>query len=761
MNRHPRNPYLPYMRLPLIFLILFHFGLSAGVAGQAMSPDTLIRQLALGDTVAVRRYLEQSGHAGTGVTRGAWESGFVRMVFCQWKRDTACSGDLRRQLLALQVPPAEARRIITTTFQAGVGFYTRPDVSLFLQETGVMLARQHGEIRAQFSFLQQAFSLHQMTGRTADMPAILRDMALLGRADPYLAFQTDRNYGLYYSALRQDSCAYYFDRYIAAAPQWIGRAHSNFLHAEAFAASKDSSIMASALMEYARHKTRQGDLREAGKLLVSANRMIPDTATFAILRVQVQLALSRLYADLVNPVQAIGYAVQAAALCDAGGMRRLRLTQVAAAKGYAHMAAGQYADAAAELETAFREYPRAVSEADRKKQALRLAMLAADLGDPVSAVAWRDSARLLTDQGDPENQFLERMADGALATQAGQPGKASTHFRQALRTSETARAPGWTKDALLRLYRAEKSDGRTADGLRSLEAYARLNDSLYRTGQDVALFDIEAGYKKSLQDETIARLNAEQSAARTSLAAQRRNFLIALAGLVALVTLLGGLWVLYRRVRSANAALSVAVAEKNILLREIHHRVKNNLQVISSLLRLQSGFIQDEAAQQAIAEGRSRVQTMALLHQNLYREENLTGVDMTLYLDQLIQGLFDAYNISPDRIRLHRSIAPITLDIDTVVPLGLIANELISNALKHAFPAAQPGNLYVDLYEQDDRLMLRVRDDGRGYDPGATSGGFGTKLIRTLGQKLDADISSTSGPGTEIIVSIRNFRKAA
>src|SRR5690606_35818892 len=124
--------------------------------------------------------------------------------------------------------------------------------------------------------------------------------------------------------------------------------------------------------------------------------MIPDTATFAILRVQVQLALSRLYADLVNPVRAVAFAGQASALCEAGAMRRLRLTQVAAVKGYAHMAAGQYAEATTELETAFREYPRAVSEADRQKLALRLVMLASLRGDSSAAKAWRDSARLLT-----------------------------------------------------------------------------------------------------------------------------------------------------------------------------------------------------------------------------------------------------------------------------------------------------------------------------------------------------------------------------
>src|SRR5690606_20528944 len=115
------------------------------------------------------------------------------------------------------------------------------------------------------------------------------------------------------------------------------------------------------------------------------------------------------------------------------------------------------------------------------------------------------------------------------------------------------------------------------EGMQSLESYARLNDSLYRTGQDVALLDIEAGYKKSLLDETIARLDAEQRITRSELYTQRRNFAVVAVALSVVLGLLAGVWRLYRRVKTANATISAAMAEKNILLREIHHRVKNNL----------------------------------------------------------------------------------------------------------------------------------------------------------------------------------------
>src|SRR5690606_12446810 len=140
------------------------------------------------------------------------------------------------------------------------------------------------------------------------------------------------------------------------------------------------------------------------------------------------------------------------------------------------------------------------------------------------------------------------------------------------------------------------------------------------------------------------------------------------------------------------------------------------LQVISSLLKLQSQHIEDASAIRAIAEGRNRVHSMALLHQNLYQEENLTGVEMKAYFTRLVEGLFEAYNIRTGQIRMETDIQPMTLDIDTVIPIGLIANELISNALKYAFPT-DTGNakLFIGLRELQDELVFEVSDNGVGY----------------------------------------------
>ena len=205
-----------------------------------------------------------------------------------------------------------------------------------------------------------------------------------------------------------------------------------------------------------------------------------------------------------------------------------------------------------------------------------------------------------------------------------------------------------------------------------------------------------------------------------------------------------------------------SLKEKDTLLREIHHRVKNNLQVISSLLSLQTYKTTDEKAIEALKEGQSRVQSMSLIHQNLYNEDNLTGIEMKPYLEKLIHNLIVTYNISIDKVDFQTQIESLNLDIDTVVPLGLIINELISNALKYAFPNESKGLIHVTLEEKDNLLILIVKDNGVGginLNTVNSNGGFGFDMIRAFADNLDAEIDIINEGGTCVTLKIKDYQK--
>ena len=166
--------------------------------------------------------------------------------------------------------------------------------------------------------------------------------------------------------------------------------------------------------------------------------------------------------------------------------------------------------------------------------------------------------------------------------------------------------------------------------------------------------------------------------------------------------------------KNAERQVRASLQEKEVLLREIHHRVKNNLQIISSLLNLQSKHIKDDHALNLLRDSQNRVRSMALIHQKLYDSHDLVRMDFSEYLRSLASALFSSYGVSSQSISLKLSVDSVRLDINTAVPCGLIINELISNSLKHAFLTGQ-GAICVDLHpDDDDTVALSVSDNGKG-----------------------------------------------
>ncbi len=201
--------------------------------------------------------------------------------------------------------------------------------------------------------------------------------------------------------------------------------------------------------------------------------------------------------------------------------------------------------------------------------------------------------------------------------------------------------------------------------------------------------------------------------------------------------------------------LRAALQEKMVLLREIHHRVKNNLQIVSSLLYLQADSVQDEQISGMLLESRHRIRSMVLVHEMLYGTQDLTMVGFDQYLERLTSYLLRALCGNTDRIRLDTEAANVNLPIDTATPCALIINELVSNSLKHAFPHDQAGEIHIRVAADQGRIRLTVADTGVGFPPELdfrATASLGLKLVTMLVEQLDGTIELDRSRGTSFTV---------
>ncbi len=211
--------------------------------------------------------------------------------------------------------------------------------------------------------------------------------------------------------------------------------------------------------------------------------------------------------------------------------------------------------------------------------------------------------------------------------------------------------------------------------------------------------------------------------------------------------------------RRSNEALSVSLHEKEVLLKEIHHRVKNNLQIVSSILSLQSGSISSESQAAMLRESQDRIRSMALVHEKLYRSRDLSRINFGEYVSSLIVSLAHSYIASP-AIRTRVDIRDIYLDIDMAIPCGLIINELFSNAFKYAFPDGRAGEVCVSLSRRDGKYELVVSDDGAGLPPDLdfrNTDSLGLQLVNTLVEQLEGTIELNVEKGTNYKITFADI----
>ena len=202
-----------------------------------------------------------------------------------------------------------------------------------------------------------------------------------------------------------------------------------------------------------------------------------------------------------------------------------------------------------------------------------------------------------------------------------------------------------------------------------------------------------------------------------------------------------------------SARIQAALHEKEVLLKEIHHRVKNNMQVVSSLLQLQAQYIEDEPTLALFEESQVRIHSMALIHEQLYQSDNLDRIDLLPYVENLVANLYQSFGGGNNSIQFKVNVDPISLNIETAIPCGLIINELVSNSLKYAFTESLAGEIKINFYHDttSQQFHLSIQDNGRGFPPGfnvENTETLGLRLVRMLTNQLDGTLVIDSECGT-------------
>ncbi len=202
--------------------------------------------------------------------------------------------------------------------------------------------------------------------------------------------------------------------------------------------------------------------------------------------------------------------------------------------------------------------------------------------------------------------------------------------------------------------------------------------------------------------------------------------------------------------------IEASLMEKDVLLKEIHHRVKNNLQIIISLLNLQTGYIKDEVTLKAVKDGQSRVRSMALVHEKFYQSDELSEINFGDYIEKLCHFLYQSYGDKTDRIDLQIKGDKLGLDMDTAIPCALLVNEIVSNAYKYAFPDQKKGRILIVFKKLNGKMILFIHDDGVGFPQEydlEKSESLGMQLIQALTNQLDGELKISRENGTSFEIS--------
>ncbi|SHN13217.1 Two-component sensor histidine kinase, contains HisKA and HATPase domains [Cyclobacterium lianum] len=292
-----------------------------------------------------------------------------------------------------------------------------------------------------------------------------------------------------------------------------------------------------------------------------------------------------------------------------------------------------------------------------------------------------------------------------------------------------------------------EESGAMEKALAFFKTYHLLNQKVFNTETEQKTAELKAALELS-QKENIIKQQA------MDLAQQKKTATYWLVGSVLLFVFLLLLFRGYRVIKKKNLLLEIQNKEKSFLVRETHHRIKNNLQVVSSLLSLQSAHVKDPLIREIMRESQNRVQSMGLIHQKLYQGKNLAYIEMKDYFTRLGDDILCSFG-AEKKVDLVCEMESLELEIVTAIPIGLIVNELITNSLKYAFKKTQAGKIEVYLLRKNQRLELHYRDNGTGFAEKTQDlpPGFGTQLIQLLNSQLNGKMENPIHEGAYFLFS--------
>ena len=288
----------------------------------------------------------------------------------------------------------------------------------------------------------------------------------------------------------------------------------------------------------------------------------------------------------------------------------------------------------------------------------------------------------------------------------------------------------------------------------------QVTDSLVKNEAQQHLLRARLSYDSLQQAESQKTYQKDLLQKQLEVDSSQKIIYLVIIGLVLALLLAFAFYRNYKNTQKTNRIIEASLIEKETLLKEIHHRVKNNLQIVSSLLNLQANRTEDEHLKKIMGEAKNRINSMALIHQKIYQSGNLSSIDFQTYIEQMVQSMEANFNTHKKKISYHIDTHHVVLDIDTSIPLGLIINELLTNIYKYAFNDRDNGTVTISLQQKNkEELELHIADDGMGLPQNFdinTLNSLGIKLVKGLSNQLKGTIRFENNNGTHCFI---NFKK--